>query len=50
MGEFVFDQKKIVFMGKAIATGILPATHGRAIGTSQLKIAGFQGKCVEMSI
>lgn len=43
-------KKKIVFMGKAIATGISLATHGRAIDTSQLKIAGFQGKCVEMSI
>lgn len=50
MGEFVFDQKKIVFMAKAIATGILPAMYGRAIGTLGLKIAGFQEKCVKMSI
>ncbi len=43
-------KKKIVFMAKAIATGILPAMYGRAIGTLELKIAGFQERCVKMSI
>lgn len=43
-------KKKIVFMAKAIATGILPAMYGRAISTLGLKIAGFQEKCVKMSI